>query len=156
MRASNHALIRRARSDEAAFLSGLAFRSKAHWGYPESFMEACRVELTLSSSYLAEHPAFVLVCAQTPIGFYTLERLSDTEVELGYLFVEPARIGRGYGRKLMNHAREQARSRGYRTMLIQGDPHAVPFYRAVGGRVVGLKESASIPGRALPLVRLDL
>jgi GNAT superfamily N-acetyltransferase len=156
MRASNQALIRRARPDEAAFLSGLAFRSKAHWGYPESFMDACRRELTLSSVYLAGHPAFVLEDAQTPIGFYTLERLSDAAVELGYLFVEPACIGLGYGRRLMDHAREYARSLGYRTMLIQGDPHAVPFYRAVGGRVVGLKESASIPGRTLPLVRIDL
>jgi len=30
-------------------LSNLAFRSKAHWGYSDEFMAACRDELTYSS-----------------------------------------------------------------------------------------------------------
>lgn len=32
-------VIRRARADEAGTLSELAFRSKAHWGYDDDFME---------------------------------------------------------------------------------------------------------------------
>lgn len=148
--------IRPARPDEAAHLSGLAFRSKAYWGYAAAFMEACRAELTLSASYLATHPVFVIERAQTPVGFYTLEPISDADVELGYLFVEPTWIGRGYGRTLIEHAKTQARSLGYVTLLIQGDPNAIAFYQAAGGKVVGEKASGSIPGRMLPLVRIDL
>jgi GNAT superfamily N-acetyltransferase len=90
------------------------------------------------------------------VGFYTLERLSDDEVELGYLFVEPAAIGRGHGRRLIEHAKGQAVGLGFRSMVVQGDPHAEKFYRMAGGEQTGLRESASIPGRDLPLFRIDL
>lgn len=148
--------IRRARPDEADLLSALAFRSKAHWGYPKSFMEACRSELTLSPSYIDAHPTFDIELEGVVVGFYSLEALSANQVELGYLFVEPAHIGRGFGRRLMEHAKREARALGYRAMVVQGDPHAERFYRAAGGRRVGSRESESIPGRALPLFCFDL
>jgi GNAT superfamily N-acetyltransferase len=90
------------------------------------------------------------------IGFYALERLSGNEVELGYLFVEPAAIGHGHGRRLIEHAKAQAVALGFRTMVIQGDPHADRFYRMAGGERSGFRESESIPGRHLPLFRIDL
>jgi len=119
-------------------------------------MEACRAELTVTEAYLARHRAFVVEHDRIPVGFYTLERQCDGVVELGFLFVEPAFIGQGYGRRLIEHAREQARSVGYSTLLIQGDPHAVPFYQAAGGRVIGTTPSASIAGRSLPLFEIAL
>ena len=106
--------IRRTRSDEADLLSELAFRSKAHWGYPKNFMEACRSELTLSPSYVEGNPTFGIESEGHVVGFYSLEALSASEVELGYLFVEPAYIGHGFGRRLIDHAKREAQSRGYR------------------------------------------
>jgi hypothetical protein len=40
--------IRRAQVDEAGLLSDLAFRSKAHWGYPPDWLELWRPELTVT------------------------------------------------------------------------------------------------------------
>jgi GNAT superfamily N-acetyltransferase len=148
--------LRRALPEEAAPLSALAFRSKAHWGYSDDFMRACRAELSLSPAYIHTHPTFVLESNGEVIGFYALERLSGDEVELGYLFVEPAAIGRGHGRWLIEHAKAQAVALGFRTMVIQGDPHAEKFYRKAGGERSGFRESASIPGRDLPLFRIDV
>ena len=148
--------IRRALPKEATALSELAFRSKAHWGYSDEFMRACRAELSLSPGYVETQPTFILESHGEAIGFYALERLSDDEVELGYLFVEPAAIGRGHGRRLIEHAKHQAIGLGFRTMIIQGDPHAEKFYRMAGSEQMGLRESASIPGRDLPLFRIDL
>ena len=51
--------IRRARGREAAALSALAMRSKAHWGYDAAFMAACRAELTLTPEGIAARPVFV-------------------------------------------------------------------------------------------------
>ncbi len=156
---SRRTAIRRARPDEASHLSELAMRSKAVWGYSPEFMAACRDELTLSPAYLETNPTFVTegaVTAGTAIGFYSLERLSDAEVELGFLFLEPGDIGGGHGRRLIEHAKAEARTLGYATMVIQGDPHAERFYRAAGGRQVGTRESLSIPGRLLPLFHVDL
>ncbi|MHC4507091.1 MAG: GNAT family N-acetyltransferase [Planctomycetota bacterium] len=134
-------------------LSELACRSKAHWGYSDEFIRACRAELSLSPAYVETQPTFVLELHGQTIGFYALEHLSDDEVELGYLFVEPAAIGRGHGRRLIEH---EAVGLGFRSMVIQGDPHAEKFYRMAGGEQTGLRESASIPGRDLPLFRIDL
>lgn len=148
--------IRPARPDEAAHLSGLAFRSKAYWGYAAAFMEACRAELSLSPSYIVTHPVFVVEQAHTVVGFYALAPLSVAAAELDFLFVDPAWIGRGLGRALIEHAKGHARGLGHTALVIQGDPHAIAFYRAAGGEVVGEKASASIPGRTLPMVRIDL
>ena len=85
-------------------------------------------------------------------GFYSLERLSPEEVELGYLYVEPEYIGGGHGSRLIAHAVRLARGLGYQRMVIQSDPNAEGFYAAAGGARIGSKESLSIPGRQLPLV----
>jgi len=41
-------------------------------------------------------------------------------------------------------------------MIIQGDPNAEGFYRAMGAERIGEQESHSIPGRMLPLFSLSL
>ena len=42
------------------------------------------------------------------------------------------------------------------TLLIQGDPHAVKFYEAAGGRQTGVRESDGIPGRYLPVFEVEV
>jgi len=139
-------------------LSDLAFRSKALWGYSDEFMEGCREELALTPDEIREHPTYVLERDGTVLGFYALEPLASAgeAIELGHLFVAPTAVRRGVGRALLEHAIAEARRRGYRTLVIQSDPNAVPFYESLGARVVGTKDSASIPGRRLPLLERSL
>jgi GNAT superfamily N-acetyltransferase len=139
--------IRRARAEEAAALSALARRSKAHWGYDAEFMARCREELTVS----LEDEAYVLESDGELLGFYALEG-----PELSFLFVVPEQLGRGLGRLLIEHAKAHARARGHHRLKVDSDPHAVGFYRAVGGRQVGEVASASVPGRMLPQFLIDL
>lgn len=148
--------IRPARPDEADLLSDLAFRSKAHWGYSPEFMEACRDELRVAPSAIAAGRVFVLEDRGTPVGVYSLEDLSDGEIELGHLFVEPARLRTGGGQRLVQHACRTARSLGFTRLVIQGDPNAGGFYLRCGAVRIGERESASIPGRTLPLFEIDL
>ena len=148
--------IRQALPNEVEYLSGLAFRSKSHWGYSDRFMQACLEELTIDEYYIENNPTFVIEDARDIIGFYSLEHISAPEVELSYLFVEPDFIGKGYGRKLMVHAQEEARHLGYSKMTIEGDPNAERFYRSAGGSVVGTRKSVSIPGRELPIFCINL
>ncbi len=148
--------IRQALPSEVKHLSELAFRSKSYWGYSDRFMQACVEELTLDQHYIESNSTFVIEVERSAIGFYSLEHVSASEAELGYLFVEPMFIGKGYGRKLMAHAQQKARHLGYNQIIIQGDPNAEQFYRAAGGSVVGVRRSTSIPGRELPLFRINL
>lgn len=150
--------IRRARAEEAALLSALAMASKAYWGYSAEFLEACRDELSVTVEQI-QNPRLTICVAETPdrpVGFYCLEQLDDAEQELNALFVAPDHIGRGVGRHLMYHAREAAAGMGARTILIQSDPNAEPFYLSAGAQRVGRLESRSIPGRMLPLFRIRL
>ena len=119
-------------------------------------MQACLEELTIDTCYIENNPTFVLEAARNAVGFYSLERISASEVELSLLFVEPDCIGKGYGRKLMVHAQKKARHLGYSKMVIQGDPNAERFYRSAGGLLVGTRQSASVPNRELPIFHINL
>ena len=148
--------IRQALPSEVEHLSSLAFRSKSYWGYSNEFMQACLEELTIDECYIENNSTFVIEAARNVVGFYALERISAAEVELGLLFVEPDFIGKGYGRKLITHAQQEARHLGYSKMIIQGDPNAERFYRSAGGLLVGTRKSSHIPNRELPLFCIHL
>ena len=89
-------------------------------------------------------------------GFYALERLSDSKVELEALFIDPDHLRKGIGRKLFEHAMQHARSEGFIKMTIQGDPNAEQFYLTSGAVRVGDIASGSIAGRTLPLFEVKL
>ncbi|MER7708572.1 GNAT family N-acetyltransferase [Kitasatospora sp. NPDC097605] len=148
--------IRPARPSEAAALSALALRSKAHWGYDAAFIEACRAELTLDPARVEPDRTAVAEGEDGRVlGFVTLTG-APPEGELGMLFVEPAAIGRGIGRRLMEHLRAEATALGFDRITVEADPNAEPFYRAMGAVRTGTAPSGSIPGRELPLLTLHL
>jgi N-acetylglutamate synthase-like GNAT family acetyltransferase len=142
-------LLRAAHPDEAAALSELALRSKAHWGYDEAFLEACRAELTLRPDDLAAQRATVAQVADSLVGFYALAGQAPVG-ELACLFVEPDHIGTGVGRRLWQHAVDTARALDFERFVIESDPSAEEFYRRMGAVRIGSIPSGSIPGRELP------
>lgn len=148
--------IRQARPEEAALLTDLAFRSKAYWGYDEAFMEACRDDIRVTESFIARGHTFVHEAGGTVQGVYALVPRDGGEVDLDLLYVEPAAIGTGVGRRLWAHAVERARLLGFTRMHIPADPNAEPFYLRMGARRVGETPSTAIPGRMLPHLAFDL
>jgi len=148
--------IRPAKVSEADLLTELALRSKSHWGYDADFIEDCRADLTLKPDYIAAHAVFVIEEQGRVVGFYSLERQADNDVELMHLFVEPEAIGGGHGKRLWRHAVETARQLGFQEMVIGSDPFAESFYKAMGARRVGEVASIVRPGRMLPLLRFKL
>lgn len=72
------------------------------------------------------------------------------------LFVCPAWIREGLGTFLIEHAKSNDKLRGFRKIVIQGDPHARDFYLSIGALPRGYRASASIQGRLLPLFEIDL
>ena len=143
---------------EAEFLSELAVRSKAHWGYSAAFLEACREELAVSAQDISNSSRRYCVYEVdgSVVGFFAIEPISTEEYELEALFVAPQHIGCGYGRTLIEEAKRLAARLGAKSLLIQGDPHAEAFYVAAGGVRIGERESVSIAGRFLPEFRISL
>ncbi len=147
--------IRRASPEEAGDVSALALRSKAFWGYDETFLARCRAELTLQPDELEPLRAHVAEEGGAPLGFFTVGG-SPPEGELVHLYVAPEAIGRGVGTALLDAARELARREGFRALRIHADPNAERFYLRHGAVRIGETDSGSIAGRRLPLLRLDL
>lgn len=150
--------LREPHPDEAANLSDIGWRAKAHWGYAESFMQACRDELTVSPASLTD-PSEYWRLAEVDgriAGYVGVVPESAAMAEVEALFVEPGLIGSGIGRRLFLAAADAAKARGYTCLVIQSDPEAAGFYEKMGAKRVGDRPSDSVPGRNLPLYELDL
>ena len=144
--------VRPARPDEAAALTALCHRSKAHWGYDEAFMRLSQASLTVSEAEIVERRVLVAERQGLVFGVARVE----PDGELGLLFVDPRTINRGVGRALFEAAVALARRLGARRMAILADPNAAPFYERMGARFVSQAPSDAIPGRTLPLYEYDL
>ncbi len=152
--------VRVARAGEAADLSALCLRSKAHWGYDAAFMRLCVAALVVSEQSIAEGRVLVATDQGGAI-VGTASVLPDGEsggddAELGLMFVEPGAIGGGIGRLLFGEAVRLARRLGYRRMTILADANAAPFYERMGAVFLRQAPSDAIPGRMLPFYEYDL
>jgi GNAT superfamily N-acetyltransferase len=134
-------------------LAGLALRSKAHWQYPAEFIAALRPSFTPSGDDVTAWPVYVLEDDAGAIGYFGFRRI-EGEAFLHDMWVEPARIGNGFGRTLWQHAVRVARAAGFFPFSIESDPNAEGFYLAMGARTIGSRVSLET-GRTLPLLRYD-
>ncbi|MGX5725994.1 GNAT family N-acetyltransferase [Metapseudomonas otitidis] len=149
-------VLRPARGTDAPALSALAKRSKAHWGYPEAWLDAWDAALTLSPAQLASHYAVLAAADGQPLGFYGLEHDEDGW-QLEHCWIEPSAMGRGHGRRLVEHALAVARGLGAASLTVESDPSARGFYERLGARHV---RDASRPvcgqPRQLPVLEWQL
>jgi GNAT superfamily N-acetyltransferase len=146
---------RSAEAAECDALSSLALRSKAHWGYDNDFLEACRAELTVNAADFSHLLVTVAEESGAIVGFYALAT-DPPDGELCLFFVEPSRIGTGIGRALWHDAVATAARVGLSRLRIESDPFAEAFYLAMGAARVGEAPSRSIPDRSLPVLSIDI
>ncbi|MBS1789121.1 MAG: GNAT family N-acetyltransferase [Acidobacteria bacterium] len=147
--------IRRANSEEAAALTDIAFAAKRHWGYPESWIEIWRDDLTITAEFIERNEVFAAIENGELIGFYALVK-SEGRTELDHLWVLPEWVGKGIGRQLLAHAMDRASTSGTRQIEIVSDPNAEGFYLKAGAKRIGQVVS-TIEGqqRRLPRLAID-
>jgi len=150
--------IRAAKVEEAEALSALCTRSKAHWGYDAEFMRRSVPSLTVKPELIAS--GRVIVAEEGGGRLLGVAAVAPMEEEGSYdlhrLFVEPDELRRGVGEALMRAAEKMARDEGAARLIILADPNAAAFYERIGAVRIGDGPSDSLPGRMLPLFRLDL
>jgi len=151
-----HPQIVRASPEQADELTRIALTAKAHWGYPERWLEIWRPQLTFSPEYFVENESWVAVADATPIGFCTLQE-KDGTAWIENLWVLPQYIGKGVGKSLFLHCLGLSRQRGYKTLQLEADPNAVGFYKKMGMHRIGeqLYEVEGQP-RILPIMEMKL
>jgi GNAT superfamily N-acetyltransferase len=128
--------IQRAQPGAADVLTRIAFAAKAHWGYPERWMERWRDTLTITPEFIRQNEIHVATVEGEQAGFYALVG-EGWRIVLEHLWVLPERMGAGVGRALFEHAVRTAASLGAGVVGIEADPNAEGFYRRMGARRVG-------------------
>lgn len=151
--------IRLAREGEAAALTELATRSKAHWGYDAEFMARARPDLEINPAWISDNRVLVAEDAGGLAGVAGLERTGPASFDVTVFFVDPDCIGTGIGRSLFTALAGHARGRCAPGdpdphLTILSDPNAEPFYRRLGARRIG--EQIAVTGRTLPLLSYAL
>ena len=143
--------VHKAMPADAEILSRIAMASKAHWGYPEEWLEKWRPDLTLTPEFIASNQVFKLVSLDAEvIGFCAV--VEENEVLwIEHLFLLPTYLGQGFGRKLYDHVSQLVPGKQHREWKVVADPNACPFYEKMGMSVVDRIESWP-PGRYLPIM----
>ena len=145
--------IRYALPAEAGRLTEIACLSKAHWGYSAAQINCWRgAFLTVTADYIQAHTVWValdsLKSGGEPIAFAALERHATGAV-LEHLWVLPAYMGRGIGKRLFG--RVAAKEADF---TFTSDPHADDFYRKLGAQKIGHVPSVH-QGRCLSQFRFQ-
>lgn len=156
MTVSSAPCVRAANPAEAERLSALAWRAKAHWGYPAAQLVRWRRDLTVTPGAIREGHTFVAEEKGGDIaGFYQLD-VAISPPELLHLWVDPACMGRGIGRALIAHALARLAALGFAELAIDSDPHAAGFYESLGARRIGTVPAPidADPARVRPQLRL--
>ncbi len=148
--------LRDARMDECDALSALCLRSKAHWGYDASFVEACRPYLRIEPHCVDAHHAFVALDHEDRIVGVCQIDPGHSAGNLDLLFIEPDQIGTGAGRVLFQEAAQRLREAGETVMTILSDPDARGFYEAMGADFIEDRPSDVFEGRTLPWLEYQL
>jgi ribosomal protein S18 acetylase RimI-like enzyme len=125
-----------AKPEQAKALTQIALAAKAHWGYPERWMELWRPQLTFTSAYFEKNESWVAELNGISVAFYTLLQ-KDGNAWVEDLWVSPELIGKGIGKSLFLHALNISRQRGFKKLQLEADPNAVGFYEKMGMYKIG-------------------
>ena len=148
--------IRRAQPDEAALLTEIAHAAKRHWGYPESWIEHWKEDLTITPDFVANNEMYVAINGEEIAGCGALV-MNDSLAELEHMWIRPEHMGNGVGRALFNQIVERAAVHNANFVELSADPNAEGFYQRMGATRIG-EVCSEIEGqpRVLPRMSFDL
>nr|WP_313372382.1 GNAT family N-acetyltransferase [Brucella intermedia] len=128
--------IRPAVVEERSVLLDLQWRaSLTHDAYRELLLQHPEA-VDLPVPHIEDGNTLVAEVAGRIVGFAVNLRISESEMELDGLFVEPERNGEGIGRYLVQKAEQRARANGASSLMVIASPEVLGFYRQCGFEVV--------------------
>jgi len=130
--------------------------AKRSWNYDEGYLEAAILLLRIDEEYLSHRVCFEAHLDRRIVGFAAVEKRDPVLAVLEHLWVLPSVQRLGIGRTLFEKCSEAARREGCRVMQIVSDPPAEGFYRKVGAKLVGERQSRIRGGPAFPVLEAEL
>jgi GNAT superfamily N-acetyltransferase len=141
-----------AREESLADINGLIARSKAHWSWPEGYLDKALPLHRISPAYVRRNHCFEVLDARDRLIAFFAVVVSHTRVLLDNLWVTPDLIGNGIGRRACEHVFRLAREQGWTQLWVLPDPPAEGFYLKTGFFDTGERVSSRVPGGPLFLV----
>lgn len=141
--------IQKAESIDAPRLSDISLSAKKHWNYPEEWLSAWSNELKVTPKYIAAHAVFKLIKQEEIIGFCSIKK-DGPRYEVDHLWILPAYMGKGLGKRLLDTALDARCPRGAK-IRVYADPNAQEFYEKQGFEKIDQFESYP-KGRFLPVL----
>lgn len=135
---------RHAKTEDATYLTGIAFAGKAYWGYPPEWLELWRHDLVVTPHYIRTEPVSVAECDESIVGFTGLST-GDQGRQIEHLWLQTDSIGCGVGRRLFEEAVHLAREERVTELFVNSDPNAEGFYLKMGAERIG-QEVYFLPG----------
>jgi GNAT superfamily N-acetyltransferase len=133
--------IRQAGAAEAAALEALQRRSSDVWEAYRHELAAFHDAIELPQTFIDAGWVRVAVAdGDTPLGFSVVLPRERAVHELDGLFVEPAHMGHGVGRVLVEDAADRAAAAGASSIEVIAGP-AQGFYERLGFEVIGPAET---------------
>jgi GNAT superfamily N-acetyltransferase len=142
-------LIRDARAAEQRSLTELQRRASMHWEAYREQLVAHPEAVELPVDQIEAGLVRVAELGGEVVGFAVLLRPAQGACELDGLFVEPAHMGAGVGRSLVEDALRIARERAATRIEVVANPEAVAFYHRLG-----FTGSEQVPTRFGPAQRM--
>jgi GNAT superfamily N-acetyltransferase len=139
---------------DAGALTTIALAAKRYWGYPEEWLRLWQQDLVVTERYIQTNPVYVAEAGDEPIGFVGLDMCPQRE-EVDHMWVLPQWMGKGIGRRLMQHALTYCGDAGVGSLRVTSDPHVTKFYSGLGAVYEGEVPSSPAP-RTIPLLRFDI
>ena len=136
-------------------LNRIAYESEAYWGYDSEYMRKFEEVYKVTEDYIRKNPTFVLVEGKLIIGFYSIS-VEDKEAELELFYIDPQRIGKGYGKKMWNHLINYCKSVGINSFSLVTSPQAKGFYEKMGAIMIGEVDSLLRKGRKIPRLKFNV
>lgn len=141
--------MRRAEKRECEILTNLSAKSEAYWGYDSDFMENFKSTYKVTEEFIEDNPTFVMEEGNNIIGFYSIIR-DEKETSLEYFYIEPEKIGKGYGRLMWNHMTDFCKAKNIDEIFLVTSPQAKEFYIKMGAVLFGEVGSLVIKDRKIP------
>lgn len=145
---------REANRNDIETLSAIAIAAKAHWGYPSSWLKLWEEFLTVTIEQVQSNTIFVCELQEKIVGFIGIS-VEKNLAEIEHLWVLPEFMGRGIGRDLFKYALKWCRDNAINQLKVVSDPNALGFYKALGGKVIGMEDSIPQP-RVLPVLQFSV
>lgn len=157
--------IMEAQDEDADILTGISFRAKHHWKYPDNYYDIWKNELTITADYIRENLVYKTLLDDAVVGFYSIVENNkdfysgEVFVKKGFwlehIFIIPEYHNNGIGRLMVNHAKMISKNKGIPTLLIFSDPFAKGFYEKIGAGFL-YDSKSSIPGRLIPVFEIKV